>query len=48
MEINLTENEMKLLVDLLEKKLEEMSVLDSSDRFDYGVLQAKLEILLKK
>lgn len=48
MNIELTKNEIELLVQVLEEKLSTIPITDSADRFDYGYLQTKLESLLKK
>ena len=47
-ELKLTKNEIELLVEILEEKLSTIPITDAANRFDYGVLQCKLESLLKK
>lgn len=47
MNIELTKNEIELLVEILEEKLSTIPITDAANRFDYGVLQCKLESLLK-
>lgn len=48
MNIELTKNEIELLIDVLEEKLSTIPLIEAANRFDYGVLQCKLESLLKK
>lgn len=47
MKIELSEKEILLLVEILEEKLSTIPITDAANRFDYGYLQSKLELILK-
>lgn len=47
MNIELTKNEIELLVEILEEKLSTIPITDAANRFDYGYLQSKLQFILK-
>lgn len=40
--VELTNEQIKILVNLLEEKLESIPVIESAERFDYGYLQSLL------
>lgn len=48
MNIELTKQEIELLVEILEEKLSTIPLVEAANRFDYGFLQCKLESILKK
>lgn len=48
MNIELEKYEIELLVEILEEKLSTILITESANRYNYGVLQSKLELLLKR
>ena len=47
MKIELSEKEILLLIEVLEDKLELIPATESAERYDYGILRSKLELILK-
>lgn len=49
MNIEMNKKEIELLIKLLDEKLESIGILgDIGERFDYGVLQSKLNLLVQE